>query len=547
MITVLLPNHCDAATSFKSLIINRRDGACNSFKGKDYVDFSNKAVCLDATYNVLWSFNYINLELCCYNIISSEIETKNTIHTANQTILTNVQTIHSNEEYTEPSIGNSFNLSAILSPELALPVTSNCHITRLQAAIHLLSCLDTLTTAHDLQLSSMKEEVEDRQLVSEKHYSREDFQIVNRFDSHGGGWGYSGHSIEAIRFMADTDILLGGFGLFGGRGEYTAKLKLLDIGPDGGEQEGDGELLAETEEIPYECGPRQKYPMLFDEPIALQAHRWYVAWCRISGPSSDCGSEGQGMVTTEDQVLFYFKSSKKSNNGTDVNAGQIPQLLYKIITLESQATPRQADVTEPVHILSRDFSRTVTKECFQSVISLLQWSWNTFKLGVVDGQAINHMYTSLELERLVYISCASLRLLRSYINEIYPSQVIKKVPLENVHLAESVGDVRALLKQILSDNVPLTVQGKKSGRMKISKLTISYINLMNNILEECHNTFVACFHAFYPTTYLKWACLCDLLQEIDKVTIYVLHTSQKLYFFCYRNQKRTHQLTVNDF
>lgn len=70
--------------------------------------------------------------------------------------------------------------------------------------------------------------------------------------------------------MTDTDILLGGFGLFGGRGEYTGKIKLLDIGPDGGEQEGDGDVLAETEEIPYECGPRQKYPMLFDEPVSLQ-------------------------------------------------------------------------------------------------------------------------------------------------------------------------------------------------------------------------------------------------------------------------------------
>jgi hypothetical protein len=28
-------------------------------------------------------------------------------------------------------------------------------------------------------------------------------------------------------------------------------------------------------------------------------------------------------VTTEDQIQFYFKSSKKSNNGTDVNAGQV--------------------------------------------------------------------------------------------------------------------------------------------------------------------------------------------------------------------------------
>ena len=45
---------------------------------------------------------------------------------------------------------------------------------------------------------------------------------------HGGGWGYSGHSIEAVRFMPDTDILLGGFGLFGGRGEYFGKIK---VGP----------------------------------------------------------------------------------------------------------------------------------------------------------------------------------------------------------------------------------------------------------------------------------------------------------------------------
>lgn len=123
--------------------------------------------------------------------------------------------------------------------------------------------------------------------------------------------------------MADADILLGGFGLFGGRGEYVAKLRVYDIGLEGGEQEGDGDVLTETEEVPYECGARQKYPILFEEPLALQANRWYVAWARISGPSSDCGSSGQSVVNTEDQVTFYFKSSKKSNNGTDVNAGQV--------------------------------------------------------------------------------------------------------------------------------------------------------------------------------------------------------------------------------
>ena len=44
--------------------------------------------------------------------------------------------------------------------------------------------------------------------------------------AHGGGWGYSGHSIEAIRFVSDTDVLIGGFGLFGGRGEYYGKIKV---------------------------------------------------------------------------------------------------------------------------------------------------------------------------------------------------------------------------------------------------------------------------------------------------------------------------------
>ena len=71
-------------------------------------------------------------------------------------------------------------------------------------------------------------------------------------------------------------------------------------------------------------------------------------------------------------------------------------------------------------------------------------------LGIMEGQSIKNMYTNLELERLVYISTASLRLICTYTNEIYPRQVNKKAPLENVHLAECIGDVRSLLKQVSS-------------------------------------------------------------------------------------------------
>lgn len=203
---MLLPNQPDGSSTFKCLVINKRDGMCNSFKNKDQVDFTGKTVCMDPTYNVLWSYNPLNHEVRCHNIVASELQTKEVICTPFQTVLKNIQTVNNSEICLETS---SFSLSSILSPELALPVVSGCHITRLQAAIHLLCCLDTLTAAHDLHMTAVKEEIEERHLVAEKQYSREDFQAVNRFESHGGGWGYSGHSIEAIRFMADTDILLG--------------------------------------------------------------------------------------------------------------------------------------------------------------------------------------------------------------------------------------------------------------------------------------------------------------------------------------------------
>ena len=45
-------------------------------------------------------------------------------------------------------------------------------------------------------------------------------------------------------------------------------------------------------------------------------------------------ARARGQVTTEEQIMFTFKSFKKSNNGTDVNAGQIPQLLYRIVAPE---------------------------------------------------------------------------------------------------------------------------------------------------------------------------------------------------------------------
>lgn len=159
----------------------------------------------------------------------------------------------------------------------------------------------------------------------------EEYLSFCRFEDFGGGWGYPPRSVEAIRFSSDSDIILGGVGLYGGRGEYSAQLRIFDIGYDGGEMERDGDMLIETDIIHYECQPRQKYQIFLDDPLLIQANRWYVIWASISGPSSDCGSSGQPFICTTDQVMFHFKPSKLSNNGSDVNSGQIPVLFYKLM------------------------------------------------------------------------------------------------------------------------------------------------------------------------------------------------------------------------
>ena len=490
---------------FRSLVINRSDGSCKTFNDQDQLELSNfSAVCLDNLYDVLWTYNCETQTISRHNIIAVEAKLPQ----------------------------ESMMLPSILLPELSLPQKSSALVNRTTAALNLLCTLDTLTATNQLGWSVQDDEQTKNQIA--KIYSKEDFSSVCRFESHGGGWGFSSHSIEAIRFMADTDILLGGYGLFGGRGEYTAKLRLYDIGTDGGEQEGDGEILAETDEIPYDCAAKQKYPILFDEPIPLQANRWYVAWARITGPSSDCGSSGQSVVNTEDQVVFYFKSSKKSNNGTDVNAGQIPQLLYKVnylgndaLTFQNASRNNYDGIDEPICMIGRDFYLSVTSDCFYSLLTLLRWSWDLFKANLCDINSGSAKSTNvinsivIDLKHLSFTCCACLHLIKIYVNEVFPNGSKQKSLSNNseaVKLSECVYDVRILLKCILSDPPTLPLRNQTHS----AEMTI-YIN---QIMEETHETFLCCYHAFYPTNSLRWKGLCDLLYSkeyyVDSKSDYLL-------------------------
>ncbi|KAM9674292.1 E3 ubiquitin-protein ligase MYCBP2 isoform 12-T13 [Dama dama] len=485
----LVPASISEPPPFKCLLINKVDGSCKTFNDSEQEDLQGFGVCLDPVYDVIWRFRPSSRELWCYNAVVADARL--------------------------PSAADMQSRCSILSPELALPTGSRALTTRSHAALHILGCLDTLATMQDLKMGVASTEEETQAVM--KVYSKEDYSVVNRFESHGGGWGYSAHSVEAIRFSADTDILLGGLGLFGGRGEYTAKIKLFELGPDGGDHETDGDLLAETDVLAYDCAAREKYAMMFDEPVLLQAGWWYVAWARVSGPSSDCGSHGQASITTDDGVVFQFKSSKKSNNGTDVNAGQIPQLLYRLPTSDGSASKGKQQTSEPVHILKRSFARTVSVECFESLLSILHWSWTTLVLGVEELRGLKGFQftaTLLDLERLRFVGTCCLRLLRVYTCEIYPvSATGKAVVEETSKLAECIGKTRTLLRKILSEGVDhcmVKLDNDPQGYLS------QPLSLLEAVLQECHNTFTACFHSFYPTPALQWACLCDLLNCLDQ-------------------------------
>ncbi|XP_059355583.1 E3 ubiquitin-protein ligase MYCBP2 isoform X7 [Carassius carassius] len=485
----LVPTSVSEPPPFKCLLINKLDGSCRTFNDSEQEDLQGFGLCLDPVYDVIWRFLPSTREMCCYNAVIADARV--------------------------PTASDIQALCSILCPELALPSGSHATTTRSHGALHILGCLDTLAAMQELKMCVASAEEETQAVM--KVYSKEDYSVVNRFESHGGGWGYSAHSVEAIRFCADADILLGGLGLFGGRGEYTAKIKLFELGPDGGDHETDGDLLAETDVLAYDCAAREKYAMMFDEPVLLQLGWWYVAWARVSGPSSDCGSHGQAAITTDDGVVFQFKSSKKSNNGTDVNAGQIPQLLYRLPSNDGNASKGKQQTSEPVHILKRSFARTVSVDCFESLLSVLHWSWTTLVLGVEELRGLKGFQftaTLLDLERLRFVGTCCLRLLRVYICEIFPiSASTKAVVEESSKLAECVGKTRSLLKKILSegmDNCLTKLDNDPQGYLS------QPLTLLEAVLQECHNTFTACFHSFYPTPALQWACLCDLLNCLDQ-------------------------------
>lgn len=149
---------------------------------------------------------------------------------------------------------------------------------------------------------------------------------INRFQQVESRWGYSGTS-DRIRFNVNRRISVVGFGLYGsihGPTDYQVNIQII---------ESDKSLTLGQNETGFSCdGTANTFRVMFKEPVEILPNVAYTACATLKGPDSHYGTKGSKKVTqgssTGTKTTFIFFSSAGNNNGTSVEDGQIPEIIY---------------------------------------------------------------------------------------------------------------------------------------------------------------------------------------------------------------------------
>jgi len=151
----------------------------------------------------------------------------------------------------------------------------------------------------------------------------------NRFNGIAERWGYSGTS-DSIRFSVNTKINLLGLGVYGatmGPTPYQVDIdcKLFDNGQSIG-----------SNSVEFICdGSKKPFRIMFKRPVEIKAEFPYIVSAKINGQESYYGTGGKSrqmkVLTSKDKtVKFSFHHVKGNNNGTSVEDGQIPELIFSV-------------------------------------------------------------------------------------------------------------------------------------------------------------------------------------------------------------------------
>ncbi|XP_059143982.1 BTB/POZ domain-containing protein 1-like [Physella acuta] len=151
-------------------------------------------------------------------------------------------------------------------------------------------------------------------------------QVVSRFCQIESRWGYSGTS-DRIRFMVNRRIFVVGFGLYGsihGPTEYAVNIQIIHM---------DSTKVMGSNDPTFQCdGTTSTFRVMFKEPVEILPNTSYIACATLKGPDSYYGSKGLRKVTHESvssgKVTFQFTYAAGNNNGTSVEDGQIPEIIF---------------------------------------------------------------------------------------------------------------------------------------------------------------------------------------------------------------------------
>lgn len=151
-------------------------------------------------------------------------------------------------------------------------------------------------------------------------------QVVSRFCQIESRWGYSGTS-DRIRFMVNRRIFVVGFGLYGsihGPKEYYVTIQII---------QSDTCKVMGHNDTSFQCdGSNSTFRVMFKEPVEILPNTSYTACSTLKGPDSYYGAKGLRKVTHESvssgKVTFQFTYAAGNNNGTSVEDGQIPEIIF---------------------------------------------------------------------------------------------------------------------------------------------------------------------------------------------------------------------------
>ncbi|XP_023173937.2 BTB/POZ domain-containing protein 6-B isoform X1 [Drosophila hydei] len=148
-------------------------------------------------------------------------------------------------------------------------------------------------------------------------------QVCHRFQScayRSNQWRYRGRC-DSIQFSVDRRIFIVGFGLYGsstGAANYNVKIELKRL----------GRTLAENDTKFFSDGSSNTFHVFFENPIQIEPECHYTASVILDGNElSFFGQEGMSEVLMGN-VTFQFQCSSESTNGTGVQGGQIPELIF---------------------------------------------------------------------------------------------------------------------------------------------------------------------------------------------------------------------------